>query len=308
MNDQQIEQEIQAKGLTAPRLRPSDIEAEIVHEVYCTPADAVRFAWITSDPVGRADLERKDRIIESLPTRSYSGACIDIDANTNVPPALGHVTICVLILRNGHKIVGVNTGPVSGANFDVELARKMARQNAIDQIWPLMGFLLRERLLEAERATAAQPPADNAHVAPGCEQFPETTPATLAICPRAAENGDLSMLRPPFNGEMVWRVDDTCSYCGSLNGDILMARIEAGTIRLKGSDKNYKIYVEATEGSEPLSAIKFYFQHLSEVQKIRFVELWNEKRIIHSMYVMPYFMHRVDAAEASPLIPNTKSA
>ena len=28
MNDQQIEQEIQAKGLTAPRVTPADIEAK----------------------------------------------------------------------------------------------------------------------------------------------------------------------------------------------------------------------------------------------------------------------------------------
>ena len=36
MNDQQIEQEIQAKGLTAPRVTPADIEANIVGEYYFT--------------------------------------------------------------------------------------------------------------------------------------------------------------------------------------------------------------------------------------------------------------------------------
>lgn len=35
MNDNQIEQEIQAKGLTAPRVTPQDIEANIVGEHYC---------------------------------------------------------------------------------------------------------------------------------------------------------------------------------------------------------------------------------------------------------------------------------
>ena len=34
MNDQQIEQEIQAKGLTAPRVTPADIEASIAMEFY----------------------------------------------------------------------------------------------------------------------------------------------------------------------------------------------------------------------------------------------------------------------------------
>ena len=41
MNDQQIEQEIQAKGLTAPRVTPADIEANIASEHYFTAADAI---------------------------------------------------------------------------------------------------------------------------------------------------------------------------------------------------------------------------------------------------------------------------
>jgi hypothetical protein len=36
MNSQQIEQEIQTKGLTAPRITPADIEANIRDEVYFT--------------------------------------------------------------------------------------------------------------------------------------------------------------------------------------------------------------------------------------------------------------------------------
>ena len=36
MNDHQIEQEIQAKGLTAPRVTPDDIEANIASEHYFT--------------------------------------------------------------------------------------------------------------------------------------------------------------------------------------------------------------------------------------------------------------------------------
>jgi hypothetical protein len=36
MNDQTIEKEIQAKGLTAPRVTPADIEANIASEHYFT--------------------------------------------------------------------------------------------------------------------------------------------------------------------------------------------------------------------------------------------------------------------------------
>jgi len=59
---------------------------------------------------------------------------------------LDHITICVLILRNGTKIVGVNEGPVSRANFDAELGRKLARDKAVDQIWPFLGYVLRNKL------------------------------------------------------------------------------------------------------------------------------------------------------------------
>jgi hypothetical protein len=146
MNDQAIEKEIQAKGLTAPRITPADIEANIAQEIYLAPADALRFAYLTSDPADKDERAQKNSIIESLPTRTYSGACLDIDANTEIPDPLKLITVCVLILRNGHRIVGINEGPVSVGNFDVELGRKLARQKAIDQIWPLMGYELKQRL------------------------------------------------------------------------------------------------------------------------------------------------------------------
>ena len=41
MSDQQIEQEIKAKGLTAPRITPADIEANIASEHYFTAEDGV---------------------------------------------------------------------------------------------------------------------------------------------------------------------------------------------------------------------------------------------------------------------------
>lgn len=47
------------------------------------------------------------------------------------------------------------------------------------------------------------------------------------ICPRAGEDGaGLSHLKPPFNGEMVWREDNTRFYCGSL---------EAGDVELRST-------------------------------------------------------------------------
>lgn len=116
--DQAIEQEIQAKGLTAPRVTPADIEAAIESEWYIN-AGAGAIADSFQPPVP-------------------------------VDHPLHLITVCVLILRNGYRIVGVNEGPVSGANFDADLGRKYAREKAIDQIWPLLGFALKERLTQGD--------------------------------------------------------------------------------------------------------------------------------------------------------------
>lgn len=67
---------------------------------------------------------------------------------------LAMVTICVLILKNGHRIVGVNTGSVSDENFDHTLARKLAKENALDQIWGLLGYSLRDRLFKEKTGHA----------------------------------------------------------------------------------------------------------------------------------------------------------
>lgn len=114
MTDQAIEQEIQAKGLTAPRITPADIEANIESEHYFTAQDGIRGAMT--------------------------------DGKSPYLSVHDLITICVMTLRNGHRIVGVNEGPVSAANFDAELGRELARQNAIGQIWPLMGYELRSKL------------------------------------------------------------------------------------------------------------------------------------------------------------------
>lgn len=55
------------------------------------------------------------------------------------------LTVCCLRLRNGFTVTG-ESASVSPENFDAELGRKIARNNARDKIWALEGYLLRERL------------------------------------------------------------------------------------------------------------------------------------------------------------------
>jgi len=60
------------------------------------------------------------------------------------------LSLCILVMDNGFMVVG-KSAPASAANFDAELGRKFAYEDAIRQLWPLMGFALREKLWEAEQ-------------------------------------------------------------------------------------------------------------------------------------------------------------
>jgi len=55
------------------------------------------------------------------------------------------VTICCLTLKNGYNVIG-KSAAASVENFNEELGRKIAREDARDQIWALEGYLLRENL------------------------------------------------------------------------------------------------------------------------------------------------------------------
>ena len=117
MENTTIEQEIQNKGLTAPRVTLSDIEASIASEHYFTAGQAIGLS-----PVEGVDY---------------------------VPPREVHpldlLTFCVLVLQSGFTVTG-ESACASPENFDAELGRKIARQHAVSKMWPLMGYALKDRL------------------------------------------------------------------------------------------------------------------------------------------------------------------
>lgn len=55
------------------------------------------------------------------------------------------LTVCVLCLNNGFTVVG-ESACASPENFDAEIGRKIARENARSKIWTLEGYLLRSKL------------------------------------------------------------------------------------------------------------------------------------------------------------------
>lgn len=105
-----IEQQIRAKGLTAPRVTLTDVENEIVGEHYFTAAQGIRI----------------------LPENS----------------SLHRLTFCVLELRNGFTVTG-QSGCVSPENFDAQIGCDIARRNAISEVWKLLGFRLADALAAA---------------------------------------------------------------------------------------------------------------------------------------------------------------
>lgn len=58
------------------------------------------------------------------------------------PDAAQHVTVCILTLTNGFTVIG-HSAPADPANFNAELGREFARNEAIRQMWPLEGYRLR---------------------------------------------------------------------------------------------------------------------------------------------------------------------
>jgi len=108
-----------------PRVKPADIEAEIVREVYFTAANGAAAAGETV----------------------YS----DDDS-------LRLLTFCVLMLRNGFTVTG-ESACASPENFDAEIGKRIARTAAVSKVWPLLGFRLRDHLtgMAEARAVASEP-------------------------------------------------------------------------------------------------------------------------------------------------------
>ena len=58
------------------------------------------------------------------------------------PDAAPHVTVCIVTLANGFTVIG-HSAPADPANFNADLGREFARNEAIRQMWPLEGYKLR---------------------------------------------------------------------------------------------------------------------------------------------------------------------
>lgn len=112
MREPTTEQEIAAVS-TAPRVTPADIDANIVSEWYMNVGEAMP----------------EDEFQPPVP--SYH--------------PLRQLTLCVLVLKNGFTVTG-ESACASPDNFNAEIGERIARENAVSKIWPLMGYALKENL------------------------------------------------------------------------------------------------------------------------------------------------------------------
>ena len=117
-DDSGIEQEIQQKGLTAARVTPKDLE------------DNIASIW-------------------------YINAGTGVIPDDYMPPVpvnhpLQLLTLCVLVLKNGFTVTG-ESACASPENFDAEVGRKIALENAKQKIWPLLGYELRTKLTKEQQ-------------------------------------------------------------------------------------------------------------------------------------------------------------
>lgn len=122
-DDGTIERELQARNATAPRVTPADIDAAIVSEHYFTGAEGM---------LGAAQWGAETvNIVGGSWKRESAADC---------------TTFCILTLKNGFIVTG-EAFCVSPENFDVQIGRRIARENARNKIWPLLGYMLREQLV-----------------------------------------------------------------------------------------------------------------------------------------------------------------
>jgi hypothetical protein len=114
-----------AANAVAPRISLSDIEANIVAQVYLTGYDAAKAAV------------RKVML----------GTEVDYEhhARRAVGTTMDHLTICMLVMKNGFTVIG-KSAPADPRNYDEQLGRKLAYEDCIRQVWPLMGYELRSKL------------------------------------------------------------------------------------------------------------------------------------------------------------------
>jgi hypothetical protein len=107
-----------------------------------------------AERTGLSSLEQGDKeaaAVQKTDNRVTLGSMVAkiVDVEYIKPNKLQHMTICVVVMKNGFAVVG-KSAPADPGNYNSELGRKFAYEDAVRQLWQLEGYALRDKLHEAE--------------------------------------------------------------------------------------------------------------------------------------------------------------
>lgn len=125
------EEELNARAV-APRVTLESLEANIMSEHYFTAHQGARASLL-------------DQMVQQG-EGTVSGQAA-LDAMAGLPTPLRLLTMCVLVLKNGFTITGTSSC-ASPENYNEDIGRRVARGDAIRQVWGFMGYHLRSQLHE----------------------------------------------------------------------------------------------------------------------------------------------------------------
>ena len=114
-------QEAELVDSPAIRVTLDDVENNIVTEVYLTGYDAAKAAALGGEIIG----------------------------DTVGAENLKYLTLCILVLKNGFTILG-ESACASPENFNPQIGKRLARADAVNKIWPLMGYELKQRIFKGK--------------------------------------------------------------------------------------------------------------------------------------------------------------
>lgn len=121
MSLQQVEHEIQANNPKGPRVSLAHVEGLIRSEFYFTAEDGI---------LGESELGTKP------------ASHLNFD----------QIMICILVTKDGHREIGINYGVRDRADYNLDMAKRNAREQAMKKIWDYEAYAVRQ---QARRVDAA---------------------------------------------------------------------------------------------------------------------------------------------------------
>ena len=120
--------------MTGPTITREQVEAAIAETHFFTAWEGAQFAfWCNAA-----------EIMDDAALEAYG----QNEPHRDGP--LSRVTVCVLVMHNGFTAVGVNEGPVSPENHKPDVGRQYAYEQALDKVWMVLGYQLKDRLAAEE--------------------------------------------------------------------------------------------------------------------------------------------------------------